>query len=144
MSSLSWTKLEPLPQRGLWRSHDTVLWVCETRDYWLRIPPLYTDLASVPNLAWGLLDATPAQLSAAGFVHDYAVRSDAKIIQGTRARPIADAAEAMSIMDDVMQWSNISGPDRWKIGTVLNRAPVVSGYWHIKDTHWHGEGDHLV
>lgn len=141
MSHFSWVMLEPLPQRGLWRTHDEIIWDCIERDYWLLIPPMYSDLATVPKWVWPVLEAGPTQLALPGFVHDYLVRQGAKVIRHStgESRPVASVEEATGIMDNVMEWSGVSRRDRWMIASALNTNVVSTGYWLHKPLEWAGE-----
>lgn len=99
----------------LLRLNAPLKWVDATR--WIEIPAGFLfDGASVPNILYPLLDATPLDLIIPGALHDYAYRLDAlqigldpKVIKGfTRD-------EADELLCDAAAFCGVSGSDQRKL-----------------------------
>jgi len=131
--------LEPLPHLGLWRTpNQTILMELNDQEYLVIRHHFYSDLASVPNWAWPLLECTPNHLSIAGMTHDYLSRRDA-LIHHVTAPPLPVTFDrSLTIFNDVMeQHGSISGSDRWKIISAVKAHRHT--YWQKRDVAWRPE-----
>lgn len=139
-STMTWTRLEPVPQRGLLRTTGTVLW--DAVHYRVYVPPgFYTDGASVPSWAWPLLGVGPVQMLVPGLIHDYCVRLNAVVEAPDgagwwRTQPLRGPDQAINIMDDVMEWCDIGPTDRLKVRAALDATDRF--YWQKKEMSWTG------
>jgi len=127
--------LEPIPMLGLWRTTKPLeVYVGLIR---IHIPQaFYSDLASVPNWAWPMLDCTPNDLSVAGLVHDYLSRKDARRYYITADIGVT-FEQATHTFNLIMEWSLISPRDRWKVISAVKLDP--DSYWHQKAVDWRPE-----
>jgi len=95
---------------------------------------LWSDGASVPNILWGVLDATPLQLLTMALFHDGGYRKDAVwTLPNGSTRPIERSA-ADDMAEAVAGWSGASWYDGRKIRYGLGAG--ASGSFHKKDLLW--------
>lgn len=131
----SWPKLTPIPPLGVWRTLESIH-VEDERGRILPIgPDTYSDLASVPNWAWPVLDCNANNLAMAGLTHDVACRRDAfLVVRATGDVLPVTFEDSLYFMNAVMVLDGISPSDRWKIISALKVGP--DDYWHKKDLAW--------
>lgn len=133
VEAISLARCDLWPRRGLVRLSGT-LSVRLDDDSFVIVPEgFWSDLASVPNAAWALLDAGPAQLAVMGLVHDLAVRRGATI--ETPAGPVPFTVEvATDLAVQVALYHGVDAHDRYLIGAALWAAQW--SYWQRRDVAW--------
>ena len=107
---------------------EPLVWADHGRAIWFEVPVGFVfDSASVPNLLYPALDATPLDLVIPGACHDYLYRKDAQLIEvpggGLRA---VGRDEADEVMRDVCQYVGGDWGDRQKIFFALRVAGWAS------------------
>lgn len=93
----------------------------------------WSDLASVPNTLWPLLEATPVELGVMGGVHDLAVRRGATIQTPTGPVPFT-VETATDLAVQVALYDGVGARDRWLIGSALWAAQ--RSYWWRRGLAW--------
>jgi hypothetical protein len=131
-------RFENWSQQGLNRTIDTARIALRTGVgvLLLKLPVgFFSDGASVPNILWGVLDATPVQLETMALFHDAAYRSDAEweLLDGTRRPIVRSAADGMA--EAIALWSGAS----WLDGQKIRYGLAVGGgaSWQKKRLDWH-------
>ena len=94
------------------------------------------DGASVPNVLWSVLAATPALLFLMGMIHDYTVRSDAVYYPEVGRGAPVPFETSIDMAVAVADWCNVSRLDQHKIRWGLTVS--ASSYWRKKSTLWEG------
>lgn len=96
---------------------EPLVWADADEGVWFEVPVGFVfDGASVPNILYPVLDATPLDLIIPGACHDYLYRRDAKVIEvpGGQVRGI-ERDEADDVLRDVCKYVEVDWDDRQKI-----------------------------
>ena len=139
VSAVSWPRVTLWPQSGLVSLSDSLVVEVKAPELRLLLPRgMRSDLASVPNPLWGVLEATPAKLALMGVAHDGSYRIDAAwdLPDGSR-RPI-ERPEADDLAQALALWSGCSTLDGMKIRWGLGVGGA--GSWHRKRLDWKPQG----
>lgn len=94
-----------------------LVWARPDKGIWFEVPTGFIfDGASVPNLLYPVLSATPLDLIIPGTCHDYLYRKDAKVIEvpSGKLRSV-DREEADDVLKDVCKYVGVDKDDREKI-----------------------------
>ena len=96
---------------------EPLVWADPDAGIWFEVPVGFVfDGASVPNILYPVIDATPLDLIIPGACHDYLYRSDAKVIEvpGGGVRNV-ERDEADDVLRDVCKYVGVDWDDRQKI-----------------------------